>query len=221
MPATERPRERFVAYGPGVMSTLELIAIILGSGSKTMPVLKLAEELMIRFGSLPEIAEASIEEICQISGMGVAKAIQIKAALELGKRAYKPVDATKIRIQKPSHVYEILKDTLEMQHSENFVVVLLDTKGMLIGHQTVSVGTLSKTLVHPREVFHPAIRRKAASVIIAHNHPSGDPSPSEEDLTVTEQLVQSGKTLGIPVHDHVIIGKNKYCSLREKGIKFL
>lgn len=220
LPENERPRERMLRYGPESMSTQELIAILLGSGIKGMPVLQLAHELLTRFGSLQKLTEATVEELCLVKGLGQAKAIQLKAAFSVGLRASRQVIAPKVRIEHPVHAYHLVKDELEMEKRELFVVILLDVRNCEICHQVVAIGTLSNTLVHPREVFYPAIRHKAASVILVHNHPSGDPSPSKEDYEVTKNLVEVGKLMGIPVNDHLIIGESSYVSLRQNGFCF-
>ncbi len=220
LPENERPRERLLRYGPETMSTVELVAIVLGSGTKTKPVMQLAQEIVMKFGSLRRLTEATVEELCQIKGLGLAKAIQIKAALSLGLRASRQTASNKYRIENPTHAYHLVKDELEVEKRELFVVILQDIKGFVITHQVVSIGTLSKTLVHPREVFYPAIRHKAASVILVHNHPSGDPDPSKEDYDVTQKLVEVGNLMGIPVHDHLIIGDQAFVSLRQRGFSF-
>lgn len=220
LPEAERPRERLMHYGSEAVSTIELLAIILGSGSKSTPVLKIAEEIMVRFESLKGVAEASVQELCQIPGLGPAKAIQVKAALTIGMRASKQTISPRVKIEHPSHAYHLIKDELEHETREVILVILLDTKGGVINHQLISIGTLSQALIHPREVFHPAIRHKAASIIIAHNHPSGEITPSKQDYDVTNTLIQVGKIIGIPVQDHLIIGHNGYTSLRQEGVQF-
>lgn len=220
LPEDERPRERMLRHGPEAMSTQELIAIVLGSGIKGMPVLQLAHELLIKFGSLQKLTEATIEELCTVKGLGHAKAIQLKAAFSIGIRASRQASTLKARIEHPLHAYHLVKDELEIEKRELFVVILLDVRNCVICHQVVAIGTLSNTLVHPREVFYPAIRHKAASVILVHNHPSGDPTPSREDYDVTKNLVDVGKLMGIPVNDHLIIGDANFISLRQKGFVF-
>jgi DNA repair protein RadC len=220
LPLEDRPRERLLKHGPESMSTSDLIAIILGSGMKGIPILQLSHEIVSRFGSLKGVAEATIEELCQIKGLGIAKAIQIKAAINLGLRASRQTIVSKYRIENPIHAYHLLKEEMENEKRELFVVIMQDTKGCVISHQVVAIGTLSNTLVHPREVFYPAIRHKAATIIIAHNHPSGDPTPSPEDYEVTKVLVEVGKLMGILINDHIIIGENCYISLRQKGFAF-
>jgi DNA repair protein RadC len=204
-------------FGAESLSAAELIAIILGSGSKTKPILQLAHEIMARFGNLRELAEATLTELLEINGIGLAKAIQLKAAFNLGMRASKQVIRAKYRIEHPSHVYYLLKDELEHEKRELFVVILQDVKGYVICHEVVSIGSLSQTLVHPREVFYPAIRHKAAALIVAHNHPSGDPTPSNEDVELTKVLVEASRLMSIPLHDHLIIGQECYVSLRQQA----
>jgi DNA repair protein RadC len=220
MPSEERPRERLSRFGPEAISSAELIAIILGSGMRGKSVLQLAQELLNLFGSLKDLANASIEELCTVKGLGSAKAVQLKAAFSLGLKVASQEMPPRFQIHSPQHAYNLVKDELENAESERFVVILQDTKGGVIRHETVSIGTLSQTIIHPREVFHPAIRHKAASIVLAHNHPSGDPTPSPEDYSVTEILVDAGKTLGIPVNDHIVIGRQCYISMREQGACF-
>lgn len=220
LPAEERPRERLMHAGAESLSTTELIAIILGSGSKSKPVLQLAHEVMSRFGGMRELAQATLAELLEIKGIGLAKAIQLKAAFNLGLRVSAQALLPKIKIAHPSHVYHLIKDELEFEKRELFVVIMQDTKGFVICHEIVSIGSLSQTLVHPREVFYPAIRHKASSIIVAHNHPSGDPTPSPQDLELTKQLVEASRLMSIPLHDHLIVGHQCYHSLRQQGFPF-
>lgn len=217
LPKEERPRERLIKFGAESLSTTELIAIILGSGTKTKPVLELAQEIVTRFGSLQNLVEASLTELLEIKGIGQAKAIQLKAAFSLGMRASKQTIGAKYKIEHPSHAYYLVKEELEMEKRELFVVILQDTKGFVICHEVVAIGSLSHTLVHPREVFYPAIRHRAAHMIIAHNHPSGDPTPSKEDYELTKALVDAGRLMGIPIRDHLIIGHQRFHSLRQEN----
>ena len=220
LPPEERPRERLERYGAEIMSTAELIAVILGTGTKGSPVLQLANELVSRFGSIKGLAEATLTELKEIRGLGHAKAIQLKAAFSLGIRLSSQNVTCKYLIDNSMHAYQLVKEELANEKREVFLALLLDAKGYLICQQTVSIGTLTQTLVHPREVFYPAIRHKAASIILAHNHPSGDPTPSQDDHEVTTQLVSVGKLISIPVHDHIIIGDGKFISMRQTGFKF-
>jgi DNA repair protein RadC len=220
VPAEDRPRERLARFGPDALSTAELIAVILGSGTKKIPIMQLAHEIVLRFGDLRRLSEATLSELCQIKGIGSAKAIQLKAALSLGPRVARQTTPQKYRIENPIQAYYLLKDELGKEKRELFVVILLDVKGQVICHEVVAIGTLSQALIHPREVFYPAIRHKASSLILAHNHPSGDPTPSVQDFEVTEKLINAGKMMNIPVFDHIIIGDSSYISLRQKGIRF-
>jgi DNA repair protein RadC len=221
MPLEERPRERLLQSGVESLSTAELIAIILGSGTKGKSVLQMSQELLSHFGSLKNLSEATVKELCQIKGLGEAKALQLKAAFGLGSKISRQAIPLKVRIENPLHVYHLLKEELENEKREFFIVILQDVKANLICHEVVAIGTLSNTLVHPREVFYPAIRHKAASLILAHNHPSGDPTPSKQDLEVTKILIEAGKLVGIPVQDHLIIGHGSYISLRQISTLFL
>lgn len=220
LPDFERPRERLRNVGPDALSTVELIAVILGSGTKESPVLQLAQEIVARFDTLDRLSEATVEEFCQVKGIGTIKAVQLRAALSLGMRVSRKTPSLKQKISTPMQAYLFIKDTLEREKREIFITLLLDVKGCAIRHDIVSIGTLSRTLVHPREVFYPAVRHKAASMILAHNHPSGDPTPSSEDFEVTNTLVEIGKLMSIPVNDHLIIGEKCFVSLRQKGVAF-
>ncbi|MEX1012583.1 MAG: DNA repair protein RadC [Waddliaceae bacterium] len=220
LPESERPRERLVQLGAEAMSTAELIAVILGSGTKDKPVLKLAQEIVSLFGSVEELAEATIEEFCQIKGLGLAKAIQLRACFGLGKRLLRGKTNFRSKIATPDDAFRLANEFFQGEKRELFVVILLDTKGCLIKQEIVSMGTLSQSIIHPREVFYPAIRHKAASVILAHNHPSGDPTPSKDDYDVTNALIKVAQIIDIPIHDHVIIGSQNYISLRQEGLNF-
>jgi DNA repair protein RadC len=220
LPENERPRERLMQHGAESLSTIELMAILLGSGTKAKSVLLLAQEIVMQFGTLQQLAEATIEELCQIKGIGLAKAIQLKASMSLGLRLSRQPIVAKYQISQPAQAYHLIKECVENEKRELFLIILLDTKNCLICYEIVSIGTLSNSLVHPREVFYPAIRHKAASLILVHNHPSGDPTPSPQDYSVTETLIQTGKLIGIPINDHLIIGHHGYFSLRQNGFKF-
>ncbi|MDF2577161.1 MAG: radC [Chlamydiales bacterium] len=220
IPLNDRPRERLELYGADILSSAELLAIVLGSGTKGKSVLVLAQEILAYFGDPSKINESSIQELCQVKGLGKAKAIQIKAAINLGIRAARTENKLKVALSTPSQAYAWIRDALEHRKEECFAVILQDTKGCAIRYEIISIGTLSNTLVHPREVFFPAIRHKAASIIIAHNHPSGDPTPSDNDYELTKLLINAGKTIKILVNDHLIIGHDKYVSLRQHGFSF-
>lgn len=218
LPQEERPRERLMKEGADALSVAELLAIVLGSGYRGKPVHHLAQELLASFGSLEALMDASIEELCQTKGLGIAKAIQLKAASALGLRSARGQSGRPPRLGTPEEAYRWIGQQLEGLSQEVLVVLLLNGKQELIRHERVGQGTLSRVLVHPREVFLPAIRHKAAGLILAHNHPSGDPTPSQEDLQITRQLQEAGAILDIPLHDHLIIGRGSYVSLRERGL---
>lgn len=220
LPEAERPRERFLKHGPGSLSTTELIAIILGKGTKGRSSLQLAHELLARFGGLKHLSEASIEELQELKGLGLAKAVQIKAAIALGFKVASIAPSDRIKVITPQQAYSLVKDLLVSEKREHFVAILLDAKSCLIRIETISIGTLTSAPVHPREVFHPAVRHNAASMILVHNHPSGDPTPSKQDKALTELLIASGKLMGISVHDHIIVAGTSYISLREQGQAF-
>lgn len=217
LPQEERPRERLLRYGPETLSAAELIAIVLGSGTQHTPVLQLAQEVVTRFGGLSQLAEATVQELCQIKGIGQAKAIQLRAVFNLGLRLSKQTVDVKYKIEHPLHVYHLVKDQLLAEKREIFMVVLQDAKGCVSGQNVISIGTLTQALVHPREVFYPAIRHKAASLILVHNHPSGDLTPSKQDIELTKKLIEIGQMMGIPVNDHLIISERGYLSLRQHG----
>lgn len=220
LPKEDRPRERLKRCGVESLSTSELIAIILGSGTKSKPILQLAHEIVGRFGGIRQLAEATLSELLEIKGIGWVKAIQLQAALNLGMRVSRQVIPPKYRIEHPSHAYHFIKEELENEKCEKFVVILQNAKGYVICHEVVSIGSLSQTLVHPREVFYPAIRHKAASFIVAHNHPSGDPTPSTQDLELTNVLIKASALMDIPLQDHIIVGQERYISLRQEGFPF-
>jgi DNA repair protein RadC len=217
LPEQERPRERLIAYGPSSLSDRELLAIIIGSGTRSMSALDLAGALLSKSpdGSLKYLLKASLEELEGFPGVGRALAVRMKASAEIGRRLCLP-NSRRVVIQTPQDAGAILIEKTRHLEAEHFYVMLLDTKNRLLGLEVVSVGTLDASIVHPREVFKPSIRRSAAAVILAHNHPSGDPSPSHEDLSITTRLIEAGRILGIEVLDHLIVGDGRYVSLRER-----
>ena len=217
LPKDERPRERLVRFGEQVLSAQELLQLILGRGVAGESVAVTAQKLLAQFGSLQKLAEASIEELSSIKGIGLAKAAQIKAAFEIGRRLSTQAPTYKSKeLTDPEKVYRLIKSKLKDYHKEHFYIIALNSRGHSIAE--VSVGSLNASVVHPREVFAEAIRNKAASVVFVHNHPSGDPEPSEDDLLLTKKLVESGKILGIEVFDHIIVVKDGFFSFKNKGI---
>ncbi|MCM8783698.1 MAG: DNA repair protein RadC [Candidatus Omnitrophica bacterium] len=217
LPKDERPRERLVKFGEEALSAQELLELILGRGVCGESVAVTAQKLLAQFGSLQKLAEASIEELSSIKGIGLAKACQIKAAFEIGRRLSTQTPAYKSKeLTSPEKVYRLIKSKLKDYHKEHFYIIALNSRGHLIAE--VSVGSLDASIVHPREVFGEAIKNKAAAVILVHNHPSGDPEPSEEDLEITKRLKEVGKILGIEVVDHIIVAKDSFFSFKNKGL---
>lgn len=220
LPPEERPRERLFAVGPEHLSPAELVAILLRTGATGQTAVQVAQHLLAegeRQAGHPflYLLQASAAELAAHRGVGRAKAAQIKAALELGRRAAGAGRGVRMQIRGPADVAALLMPDMRHLEQEQFKVILLDTKNRVISVELVSTGTLNSTIVHPREIFKLAIRRAAHAMILAHNHPSGDPTPSPEDRELTRDLTAAGRLLGIDVHDHVIIGDCTYFSLRE------
>lgn len=210
-----RPRERLEKDGVGVLSTSELLAVILKSGTKKENVLDISNRLLSKYG-LKNLPFCSMQELSEQHGIGKAKASQIVALCELGKRFGE--EKYQVTIVRRAHdVAEMYLHKMKMLKKEQFVAVYLDNKNQIITDQILTVGILNASLIHPREVFHGAIKHLAACVIVLHNHPSGDPTPSKEDLIVTKSLDRTGKVMGIPLLDHIIIGREKWWSWKESG----
>lgn len=214
VPAIDRPREKLSKYGPEKLSNTELLAILLGSGVEGTNVVELANKIFKKFGK-GKIAEATYQDLKNTFGLGPAKACLLVACFELGRRFLK--DKKYNLILSPQDVWESLKD-LRDNKKEHFVIFYLDTRNQEIKREIISVGTLNANLVHPREVFESAIVHSAAQIIVAHNHPSGNTEPSEEDLAITKRLVDAGKLLGIELVDHVIVSKSDFLSFKEKKL---
>lgn len=217
-----RPREKLLAQGEKSLNDQELLAIVLGSGNRQYNAVDLAARLLQKHnGSLRILREASLEELIEEPGIGPAKAVAVKAAIEMGKRVVGDVHWRR-PIKSPEDVTNAVKDMVmeEMRNfdREHFRVMYLDRKGGLMSMEDVSIGGLHSSIVHPREVFKTAIKKSAASIILIHNHPSGDPAPSQEDIEVSRRLIEAGKIMGIEILDHVIIGENTYCSLKARGL---
>jgi len=219
LPLSERPRERLQKLGVEALSAQEILAVLLGRGIAGESVMVTAQRLLSHFGSLKGIADASVEELSQVKGIGLAKAAQIKAAFELSNRLGGYPEAGEGQIVKtPEDVASLVKGRLRGKKKEHFLALLLDTRNQLIKVSEISIGSLDTNIVHPREVYKEAISASAASVIFVHNHPSGDPTASEDDIKLTKRLAEAGEIVGIDVLDHIIIGDKKYLSLKREGL---
>ena len=214
LPKVDRPREKLEKYGPKKLSNAELLGIILGKGKKGENAVELSKKILKKI-SFDAFLNLQLKDLDQISGIGKVKALQIIAAIELSKRII--TKTTAVEILKPQDIWNELKE-YRSKSKEYFIAFYLDVRNNVISKEIVSIGTLNASLVHPREVFEPAVRNLAAQIILSHNHPSGDPTASAEDIKLTNNLVEAGKILGIEVIDHVILTKNNYISLKEKGI---
>ncbi|WP_240374987.1 RadC family protein [Bacillus piscicola] len=217
IPVSERPREKMAKEGPERLSNQELLAILLRTGTRNESVLQLAQRVLLHFDGLRLLKDATSEELQCIKGIGLAKSIELQAALEFGRRIYTFQEDDRYVIRSPEDVADYVMDDMRFLTQEHFVVLCLNTKNEVIHRQTLFIGSLNSSIVHPRELFKEALRRSAASLICLHNHPSGDPTPSQEDIEVTKRLIECGRLLGVDILDHVIIGDQKFLSLKEQG----
>ncbi|MBI2846696.1 MAG: DNA repair protein RadC [Chloroflexi bacterium] len=220
LPVGERPRERLRDHGAGSLSNAELMAIILRTGTSRESVLNVAARVLARFSGLAGIARASFGELCAEKGLGEAKSAQLKAALELGKRLVSFQPEERAVIHSPQDVANLLLADMSFLEQEHLRVVLLNTRNQVIAIPEVYKGSVNTSLIRVGEVFREAVRENCPAIIVVHNHPSGDPTPSKEDVGVTEQLLEAGRLLDIEVLDHLVIGQQKYVSLKEKGLGF-
>ena len=218
IPHDERPRERMITYGASALSHAELLAILLRTGTRRESAIHIAQRILMQVGSIRQLVDLSIEELTQIKGIGPAKAVQLKAAVELGLRLSRSRHMEPVVIRSPRDAAELLTEQLRYLQKEHFVCLFLNTKNHVIAQETLSMGSLNASIVHPREVFRAAIKCSSASLICAHNHPSGDPAPSPEDISLTSRLVEAGHIVGIEVLDHLIIGDGNFVSLKERGL---
>jgi DNA repair protein RadC len=216
-PETERPRERLLTLGADALTDAQLLAIVLRVGRQRSSAVQVGLEILDRLGGLSGLARCGIDELCAVPGVGAAKAAQLKAALTLGKRALASPLSRGTKITSSRDLFEHYHPTLRDLRHEIFKVVLLDAKHAIVRDATVSEGSLTLSIVHPREVFTMAVKESAAAVIFLHNHPSGDPTPSQEDRVLTARLVSAGEVLGIRVLDHIVVGDGRYVSFADQG----
>ena len=220
LPAQERPRERLRKYGAASLSNAELLAIILRTGAASESVLNLSAKLLVRFGGIDGLARAGFGEICSERGLGAAKASQLKAALELGRRVLSPQAQERFVVRCPEDVASLLQAEMALLVQEELRLVLLDSKNQVQSVAQLYKGSVNTSLVRVAELFREAVRENCPALIVVHNHPSGDPTPSQEDIRITEQVVEAGKLLDIEVLDHIIIGHQRYVSLKERELGF-
>ncbi len=218
MPQGERPRERLQHYGAQALSTAELLAIVLRTGVDGENVVRLAERLLAQFDGLPGLARASFGELCQVKGIGPAKVTQLKAALELGRRLHVAAPDERPAIASPADVAHLVGSEMALLPQEEFWVLLLDVRHRIMRIQRLYRGSLTQATVRVAEVFREAIRENAAAIIAVHNHPSGDPTPSPQDVAITRHLAEAGRLLDIPLLDHIIVGMGRWVSMKERGL---
>ena len=220
LPVSERPRERLRERGAAALSSAELLAIILRTGTPSDNVLALAGRVLARFGGLAGLAKASFGELCGERGMGEAKTAQVKAALELGRRLLSTQPQERATVHSPQDVANLVMPDMDLLDQEHLRVLLLNTKNQVLAMPEVYKGNVNSTLVRIGELFREAVREGCPALIVVHNHPSGDPTPSRDDVEMTRQMVEAGQLLGIDVLDHIVIGRQSYVSLRERGLGF-
>ncbi len=217
LPEEERPREKLLRQGSSSLSDKELLAILLRTGTSEMPVLELAERILDQYRDIGIVSMMNVspQEIASIRGIGMAKATAVVAAVELGRRLSVRAAQKLEKIEGPEDVARYAMPSLRYQQKEHFLVMLLDVRNRILAMPTISVGNLTSSIAHPREIFREAIRHSAAGIILIHNHPSGDPAPSREDIQLTKQMIKAGEIMGIPVLDHVIVANDNFISLKE------
>ncbi|GGA36551.1 RadC family protein [Paenibacillus physcomitrellae] len=218
IPHEERPRERMMRYGAGALSHAELLAILLRTGTHQESAIHVAQKILSKAGEIRGLVDLSLDELMEIKGIGEAKAIQLLAGIEIGRRLARSTRRETLIIRSPKDAADIVMDQLRYLNKEHFICLFLNTKNHLLGQETLSMGSLNASIVHPREVFRAAMKCSSASIVCAHNHPSGDPSPSPEDIQITKRLSEAGAIIGIDVLDHLIIGDGRFVSLKEEGL---
>ena len=218
LPVGEKPRERLVKHGAAALSDSELLAIILGEGGKDESVLSLARRILIEFGGLGGVLQASPEQLMALKNVGKVKAITVKAVCEIGLRVTSGSERSVEFIKSPEDIYKLVKKDLYGKKKEHLYLISIDSRGSVIAQDLISIGTVNETVVHPREVFRQAVMRAAVSIILVHNHPSQDTSPSSEDIFLTKKIVEGGRLVGINILDHVIVSDKEFCSLKALGL---
>lgn len=213
----DRPRERLIRQGAKSLSNQELIAILLGTGTKMESVLAVANRVLLNFEKLHNLKHATLEEMKDIKGIGEAKAVLLLASIELGRRLASKDLEERYTIRSPEDAASYLMQDMTSLQQEHFVVLFLNVKNQVLHKKTIFVGSLNASIVHPREIFREAVKRSAAAIICSHNHPSGVPTPSPEDIDVTNRLYEAGQIIGVDLLDHVIIGDHQFISMKEKG----
>ncbi len=215
--SSESPRERLLRMGPEALRADELLAVVMQLGGKTFSVFELASLVLETVGGIYGLVDVQVEELIRIPGIGFAKALQIAACIELGLRITRKPTDIRLQIRSAKDAAEYVMDRMRHLKKEHFVTLHLDTKHRLVGEETCSVGSLDASIVHPREIFRSAVRKSVSAILCVHNHPSGDPTPSQEDISVTKRLCDSGRILGIDVLDHIVVGDGRFISLRSEG----
>lgn len=218
LPTEDRPREKLKKYGPEMLSNQELLAIIFGRGTKKEGILETSKRIISEYGEQPILSQTSVEKVVKRFNLGDVHACQLIACLELGRRFFGE-SRDEVFIKTPKDAYDYLADMRKMK-KELFRGLYLDINNRLIHDELISVGTLTANLIHPREVFYPAISKRAVAIILAHNHPSGNAEPSEDDIEITKQMVEVSRIMETQLLDHIIIGRNKFVSLKERGVNF-
>jgi len=214
-PVTERPRERLLKYGPDTLSDAELLAIILRTGTHGMNSIIMCQQIFAS-ANLKKLSRSTIPELVKMRGIGLTKACQIVSVFELSRRLETYTEKQKPKVSCPEEIYRFIYPKIREEKQEKFIVMCLDTKNQIISIETLFIGSLDISIVHPREIFKTALLASAASIVLIHNHPSGDPTPSREDIIITNRIIESGKLLGITVWDHLIIGDGQYTSLKQE-----
>lgn len=219
LPLSERPREKLLAIGPGGLSNAELLAVIIRTGTGNETAIEVSRRIIsMDTRGISFLGDAHVEDLTEVKGIGKCKAAQILAAIELGKRIKRVTPFDKTRVTSPEIIANVVMEDMKPLQKEHFNIAILDTKNQIIGIENISIGTLNASIVHPRDVFKVAIKKNANSIILIHNHPSGDPAPSNEDINITKRLIEAGNIIGIKVIDHIIVGNDVFLSMKEKNL---